>query len=422
MRTDKKIARYIEKNGREIKNYSAMCKILGEKPTSGEGKKNQLDKWRMYFDYEREGHKYYIVEIYDDKTVKANEEMNKTKKNMKHILERSKYRKEIISVLLYLLKKENSDNIRQTKISLAKSCGFFNKDVIDTRKYHKYIEFRTERKAILGYKNYFKADIDEETYYEYTNSIRKSAYKAVMNTLKVLADSGILEYEMVNVGNTYNESRLLDKDEEKIYKECKEEACNNVLELYNQKVKEKKDKIELKDFVMIHNIREAYYEWLGSIVKEKLGFTSVMENYDIYLTVKGDELIKEFDEIKTPEEYHETINIINTKFIETLKNNIDTQIKKDEEFNMTNEFISMSFGSEFKRENNQIGYGKKEEIEYYNKSEIIDLLVSHEQTTDAIDIDEYIEQNRERVQEKIISEDEICDETKKILEMITSVS
>ena len=146
---------------------------------------------------------------------------------------------------------------------------------------------------------------------------------------------------------------------------------------------------------MIHNIREAYYEWLGSIVKEKLGFTSVMENYDIYLTVKGDELIKEFDEIKTPEEYHETINIINTKFIETLKNNIDTQIKKDEEFNMTNEFISMSFGSEFKRENNQIGYGKKEEIEYYNKSEIIDLLVSHEQTTDAIDIDEYIEQNRE---------------------------
>jgi len=141
MRTDKKIARYIEKNGREIKNYSAMCKILGEKPTSGEGKKNQLDKWRMYFDYEREGHKYYIVEIYDDKTVKANEEMNKTKKNMKHILERSKYRKEIISVLLYLLKKENSDNIRQTKISLAKSCGFFNKDVIDTRKYHKYIEF-----------------------------------------------------------------------------------------------------------------------------------------------------------------------------------------------------------------------------------------------------------------------------------------
>ena len=82
----------------------------------------------------------------------------------------------------------------------------------------------------------------------------------------------------------------------------------------------------------------------------------------------------------------------------------------------------MSFGSEFKRENNQIGYGKKEEIEYYNKSEIIDLLVSHEQTTDAIDIDEYIEQNRERVQEKIISEDEICDETKKILEMFASVS
>ncbi len=53
--------------GTEVKNYKAMCEVLGCVPCKGSGndKRSQLRNWERYFRWRREGHKYIVTEIYD---------------------------------------------------------------------------------------------------------------------------------------------------------------------------------------------------------------------------------------------------------------------------------------------------------------------------------------------------------------------
>lgn len=52
--------------GMEIKNYAAMCGLLGEEQKNGgTSKKAQEKEWRRYFDWTRAGHKYIILDIYE---------------------------------------------------------------------------------------------------------------------------------------------------------------------------------------------------------------------------------------------------------------------------------------------------------------------------------------------------------------------
>lgn len=52
--------------GTEVKNYEKMCEILKEPVKSG-GRNQRLQQadWKRYFDFEKKGHKFHIVEIYD---------------------------------------------------------------------------------------------------------------------------------------------------------------------------------------------------------------------------------------------------------------------------------------------------------------------------------------------------------------------
>lgn len=62
---------YNEKNielevGMVIKNYKVMCELLGEEEKRGKGKKYQVDNWKRYFDFTKEGQKLIITEVYDE--------------------------------------------------------------------------------------------------------------------------------------------------------------------------------------------------------------------------------------------------------------------------------------------------------------------------------------------------------------------
>ena len=126
MRKHKKMARYVEKNGHEVENYDKMCEILGEQPTTGEAKEIQLSRWRLYFDFEKERnkHKFTVKEIYDDKNVKENEEVYA---EMRKIIANSKYRRNLLQVILYLLVL-HKNLIVTGKTSFAVKCGFLNQN------------------------------------------------------------------------------------------------------------------------------------------------------------------------------------------------------------------------------------------------------------------------------------------------------
>jgi predicted GIY-YIG superfamily endonuclease len=52
--------------GMTVKNYKELCKLLGEKIKSGNGKVKQLERWKFYFEFERNGKSYVVTKIYDD--------------------------------------------------------------------------------------------------------------------------------------------------------------------------------------------------------------------------------------------------------------------------------------------------------------------------------------------------------------------
>ena len=52
--------------GQTFKNYKELCNALGEQVKGGDAKKAQLKNWERYFDYEKDGHKFIIKEIYSE--------------------------------------------------------------------------------------------------------------------------------------------------------------------------------------------------------------------------------------------------------------------------------------------------------------------------------------------------------------------
>lgn len=52
--------------GMEIKNYKELCKVLELKETTGRGRKNQLDWIQDYVKYKKKGHRFMILDIYND--------------------------------------------------------------------------------------------------------------------------------------------------------------------------------------------------------------------------------------------------------------------------------------------------------------------------------------------------------------------
>lgn len=51
--------------GMIIKNYKELCVILNEEAKTGKAKQLQLKNWKRYFDWEKDGQKFIIVDRYD---------------------------------------------------------------------------------------------------------------------------------------------------------------------------------------------------------------------------------------------------------------------------------------------------------------------------------------------------------------------
>ena len=59
-----------------IKNYKELCGILGVEVKKGKGRDLQIEDWKRYFCFERDGHKYIITKIYDESLTKENKKSN----------------------------------------------------------------------------------------------------------------------------------------------------------------------------------------------------------------------------------------------------------------------------------------------------------------------------------------------------------
>lgn len=384
MRIDKKVSRYVNKNGNIVDCYDNMCKILCEKSTSGEGKINQLQRWRLYFDFENSGHKFIIKEIYDDKTVKENEMGYKSNNETKLGFERSKYRKTLMPIILYLIDKSGNNFIMETSISLAVKCGFFDSKFIRFSKYKDYISYRTKIKKKFLDKNYFKIDIEKASFDKLINRFKDNTNGSIERALKKLQELGLVAYCKCKFGINPGERKLLTPAEIEKYNECEQKAINVVCKLYNLKKKKNKPIIQLNDFIYDYKIANKYYNILKELTRKELGYSDVIPFYFIY--GKPSELSEKISTVKTYEEYQKAKMKINRKFVTSMKKRSDSKIIKEEE-------KKMQF-DKLENEGNQESSYDENHIAHHNRIELLDFIVSIDESTDVVDIKEYEKKER----------------------------
>lgn len=103
--------------GMIIKNYKEMCQLFGEEVKTGEAKKSQLKNWKRYFDWEKDGQKFVIVDIYD--TPLPKEDLRRKGNN-------SIYKNYIELILLQYLSKQDGYRKTFTKRNWLELLGMIN--------------------------------------------------------------------------------------------------------------------------------------------------------------------------------------------------------------------------------------------------------------------------------------------------------
>lgn len=430
-------------NTNEVKNYSKMCELLGEETTTGLGRINQKERWRLYMKYTNVGHKFIISEVYDEETIAQSVREYEGEKTLKKSLSSSDYAKDLIPILLYLLASSKNKEIMKTKQELAIICGFFNEEIEKKTNLQNYIDYRETKKEELPDKRYFKKDIDIFYYSSWLGELKKDAYSKIMTSLNILKKMGLIEYEELNVGYTGSyESGLdyeygfsykndtdmrsvLNSEENKIYQQSVDRSLNEVLDAYNEVAKVKKEKITQQDLIYRYDVKDLFYPKLNGYIFKRLGYSTVLNNVNIKLIGNIKTISNDIKLVEDYSGYIELIRRINDKFVNVYKNRIDNYIKKKIKFyvkekigilavngynireegediycppigfeNLTYDDVAKAKIEIRKRKpkkgSNDIDTEKQvnEEIKYYNRVEILDLLVSFDPEVEVLDLDE----------------------------------
>ena len=254
--------------------------------------------------------------------------------------------------------------------------GFFSYRIKGKRKISDYIKYKEVKKRSSD-KKYWTINLIKYNYYDYLRTIKNGVYGIIERALTALQNMNVLEYSVVNVGiKTEANIKLpqeLSNEENEKYTELNDQALAEILSAYNKITKKNKKRIKEKDLVLYPNLLEKYYSKLEALVKDKLKYESVFEYYKIKLTNLNNRVLDEFDTIRNEEELKNFKRKLNARYYNNLKNNAMKIYKKKSE---RNEDLN-----ELEDNKDRV---PDEKVEYYNKIEIIDQLVSFESVIDVI--------------------------------------
>ncbi len=407
MRIDKKIKRYVEKNGNVFKNYKELCNALREDEKRGAAKEKQLERFGLYFSYSRDGHKYIIDKIYDDDTIRKNEKTFKNQKQENDMYARSKYRREVIEVLKKIIYESENKRLFLPMISIAIACGFFNESIKGTPFYKDYLNKRKIFKSNNSEKKYYEHAMSYFNYNTYITQIKNNAYKVLQGTFHALKENDVIDYYTAYFGKEINgKQRELNGIEKDRYDEIQRKVLEDIVPLYNEVSKNNKETITRRDILFYKGLREEYYDRLKNEIGDKLKFENIIEYYSIWFTPSFKEKLNEDANICTDKQYLSYIESINKKFVTVLKNQSDKKIKKSEDFYCEILNKSLCWNEDDFNKYNYKYYNEKEQQEqaYYNKMEIIENLVNHDNLFEIINLEEYRKQNHESFIKHLLEE------------------
>lgn len=265
-----------------VKNYKELCSILDEKSTTGKSKQLQLERWKRYFDYEKQGYKFIIKEVYN---IPLPEDFSAN----------DVYSRYIQTILTKCLKENSSGEFSMTQ--LLKICGFVNSNWNNLTLLNKYEEDKniSHAQAIYYYNQLYL-------------HVHSYCIKALTRCLNRLSKRGFLRWNKIlyiKIGNT---SHMATKDETEKY--------------LNTTMKVRED-MNIK-YVNLYN-RDGYYRQVDLELKEEYGWDKAYELIQIiYATDFIDNIIKESEE-----EYKEALFEVNDHCLQQMYKYIDVDIEND---------------------------------------------------------------------------------------------
>lgn len=318
------------KEGDIFKNYKEICKVLGEKEKGGKSKQYQLKEWERYFEYEKQGHKFKIVKIYDKP---------KEKEDLRSDNGISIYIEDIERLILDLLTQDkNNGQLFLSRSMLLKELKMINDN---------YSYYRNNKPTLSKFTNISLEEINE--FYELSNSTLKTNLETALSRLR--KQSLIYWTYALTVCFLDTKIETTETGEIKAYKHTyKNEQGEIITEFTTAKPKQnityrKANKREIQIILDIEKetlkefncnskselYRQGKIEDYYKIVQDKLfDKTNIIYYYNSYEIIYNDRHIKEKLKELELEEHNKIIRqtYLNNQIINTLNSNAQKRHEK----------------------------------------------------------------------------------------------
>ena len=260
-----KLQAYITNNislaeNNSVRNYKTMCDLLEEEPTDGNSRKAQINRWKRYFEFHKEGQKFVIDEIYEEPF--PTDDARKRREGL--------YVKYIELLLLEFLSKQVDYKVTLGNKEMYRILGMTN-DRYDIRNRMG----STKANEILR-----QTIMNNEDKFAFTNSPKVSNFdinnfyfraeqklnRILYSALRSMKDRFLIDYKKVNIIAEYNEddSQHLDYRESNAYED------KIILEAKNKIIKEMG--YDNMTEIMLRYKCDDFYEKFNEYIKEEYGW------------------------------------------------------------------------------------------------------------------------------------------------------
>lgn len=227
--------------------YNKLCKILNLESVSGNQKKSQLEELKRYFDYNKDGTKFIITEIYD-------KPLDKEYKYPANAL----YIKYIECILMQYLAEQKGNEAYIVSQKLWLQLGMIN---------NKFIELQGRNNDLLS----MDENMDNICIYDFYKRCRTRFYDIVKKSLDSLQKRYLIKYDdnqyMIKKENCFN------------YDIASTEEVEKILVIERETLLE--FDLENKQQIFLKNLNKQFYEVVNLKCKELYGWDGIYKCYHI---------------------------------------------------------------------------------------------------------------------------------------------
>ena len=293
-----------------VKNYKVMCDLLKEDVMAGDSKKAQINRWKRYFEFHKEGQKFVIDEIYEEPF--PTDDARKRREGL--------YVKYIELLLLEFLSKQVDYKVTLGNKEMYRILGMTN-DRYDIRNrmgsakaneiLRQTIMNNEDKFAFTNSPKISNFDINN-FYFRAEQKLNRILYSA----LRSMKNRFLIDYKKVNIIAEYDD----DEDSQHLdYRESNAYEDKIILEVKNKIIKEMG--YDNLTEIMLRYKCDIFYEKFNEYIKEEYGWDKCYPQLRVVyiddiakqIPLKAEEIKKLSIEDKRTQLNEEIIKCLNTQ-------------------------------------------------------------------------------------------------------------